>query len=197
MPYDIGRITRELQQEFRLFKPRGVVPGLARQRVDQGQQFNRATPENIAILLAALDTLTDDLKVARDALGNWTADASVAHWDHDFDAWLHRLDDYIFEVSKAPPGDRQDILWSVTAPLLLGYFGGEDSKLPQQRIDAVTPFVLANQLEVTEQWRNQRWDKLIEDIEQNAGDIAKPVAIGVGTIAAVAVGAWALGKVLS
>lgn len=197
MPYDIGRITRELQQEFRLFKPRGVVPGLARQRVDQGQQFNRATPENIAILLAALDTLTDDLKVARDALGNWTADASVAHWDHDFDAWLHRLDDYIFEVSKAPPGDRQDILWSVTAPLLLGYFGGEDSKLPQQRIDAVTPFVLANQLEVTEQWRNQRWDKLIEDIEQNAGDIAKPVAIGVGTIAAVAVGAWVLGKVLS
>jgi len=175
MPYDIAETTRALQTEFRLFGE-GVT--------------NRATPENVAVLLTALADLTRDLEMARATVSNWAPDASVPRWDAGLASWKTRLAAYVLQVSKAPPGDRQDILWSVTAPLLLGLYGGENSTLPQRPLDAVTPFMLANQLEVSDAWRTARWDALLGDLEDGARAIPSAAMSALPWVAGATVLAW-------
>lgn len=186
MPYDIGKITRELQSDFRLFtnyatwKRNDIELAL----VDDGNA-NRATPENVGRLLVALQNLTRDIEAARATMSDWLPDIGVVLWDGRFKQWQERLATYEGEVAKAPPGDRGDILWSVTAPLLLGLFGGENSDEPQQPIDAVTPFMLANQLEVADAWRDERWRLFKDDLEAQALKV-----IPWGAVVLVPIFAW-------
>jgi hypothetical protein len=211
--YDVGQITRELQARFRLFAPGTTTPIAMRDEAIQlelddadGTSQNLATPENLTVLIDALDTFTKEVMVARSGLqiqkdaGSIVAvltggDAeSLAAWDSRLSQWRGRLGAYDDAVSKAPPGDRQDVLWSVTAPLLLGFFGGEASKLPQQPLDAVSPFILANQLRVLDDWRDERWAMFVDDLETGFADAIK---IGGGLVAVllpaavIAAGVWA------
>lgn len=198
MAYDTGLITRELQQAFRLFKSAGVSRSdvLALELADlEGTDRNLATPENVDVLLAALDDLTADLIAARATMSNWLPDAAIANWDGDLAKWRGRLGAYHDAVDAAPPGDRQAILWGVTAPLLIGYFGGEASKLPQQPIDAVTPFSLANQLAVDDAWREERWRLFKDDLATAFKDLAN-VGFGIGGVVLFAGGAWLLSRFL-
>lgn len=188
MPYDVGKITKDIQQRFRLFSP----PGTPHKEVEElmESEKNKATPGNIRILLAALSKVTTATMAARTEWGLIT-DAGVDSWDHDLDKWRTRLADYQALAEAAPLGDREAILWDVTAPLLLGFYGGPESKLPQQTLDAATPFILANGIDVAEEWREERWRLFVQDIKDNAKDLA----INIGWIAAVAIGG-ALGVTL-
>lgn len=196
MPYDIGKITRELQSDFRLFTSYATWSrnDIELSLVDDGAT-NRATPQNVGRLLDALERMTTDVAAARATMSNWLPDIGVVLWDGRFRQWTERLAAYQAEVAKAPPGDRGDILWSVTAPLLLGLFGGENSEAPQQPIDAVTPFMLANQLEVAEAWRDERWRLFKQDLADNAA-----AALDWGTViaggAAVLGGFWLLSRLV-
>lgn len=165
MPYDVGRITRDLQSEFHLFK---------RSPADQAQ--NNATPERISALLAALEILTNQIAAQRAEFSDFVPDASVPHWDNDMAKWRSRLAGYIKAVRAAAPGDRAAILWSVTAPLLIGFYGGEHSKLPQQPLDAVTPFSLANQLNVADAWREERYQLFWKDVRDNLKNLLPNLA---------------------
>lgn len=178
MAYDVGAIVRDTQAEFNLF---GVH---SRGKVGQ-KKLNRATPENLALLLGALVTFTDELvawRAAMDADQDWrqrvlgtTGIEGLAIVDDDLAAWHLRLDGYIFDVSKAPPGDRQDVLWDVTAPLLLGFYGGPDSAAGQSVADVATPFSIANRLLVSDEWQREAFDAWQADTiasYANAVDVA-------------------------
>lgn len=184
MAFDVGAITRELQSQFNLF---------CYSKEECETKVNTATPEHVGRLLAALSVMTEQLAVARTSsldedfyLGG--APGGMAQWDADFVAWRERLARYQGEVAEAPPGDRQDILWSTTAPLLLGFFGGENSDEPQRAIDAVTPFSLANQLALSDEWRSERLSLFWEDVKEEAKKVVvTTLGSGVGILAAAVI----------
>lgn len=172
MAYDVGGIVRATQEEFRLFRVR-TRNGL------ENAAPNRATPENLALLLAELDTFTDELvdwhNEQVDDL-DWRQrilvdgdEEALERIEDDLEAWQRRLDGYIFAVSEAAPQDRQAVLWDVTAPLLLGFYGGEGSKLPRSVADVATPFMLANALLVTDEWQRQVFEQWQTDVGTGGG----------------------------
>lgn len=191
MPYDVGAITRDLQSAFRLFigVPAPTRPAVIELELEdaEGTATNLATPANIAVLLRALRRLTDDIAKARSELSDLIPDAGLLAWNLGWIGWRSRLARYEAEVAKAPVGDRADILWTVTAPLLLGFFGGENSTDPQKPIDAITPFSLANQLQIAEEWRAERLRLFNADLKQAFKDAAS-IGSGALVVAAVIVG---------
>lgn len=213
MAFDVGQITRQLQQEFMLFEDVGQAP--ARDDVidlelgdEDGEAINRATPENLAVLLEALDDMTAQTAAKRTELGagglpdildGAETAANIAQWDLDMLRWRGRLGAYHDQVDKAPPGDRADVLWSVTAPLLIGFFGGEASKLPQQPIDAITPFTLANQLNVAIAWEQERRSLFFQEIQAGIKDVVE-ITAGIGTgalvVGGIVVGGIALARLV-
>lgn len=185
MPYDIGKMTRELQDKFRLFKRehRADLPADAK---------NLAAPKDVLVLLNSLATRTAEIKAKRDTLSNWIPDSGILEWDRDLEQWSERLAAYQAATMAAAPDDRAAILWDVTAPLLVGFYGGAEAKLPQQPIDAMTPFSLANQLEVDEKWRDERWEMLKKDL----ADGLKRVGWNIGFVIAAAAGVAILVSVI-
>lgn len=207
MAYDIGKITRELQAAFRLFDNVGDLDTrddvVVLELEDPGDATNLATPENVGVLLESLTDFTAALAAERMRLAaqvgiadviagileGTETEEDVKAWDADFAAWRARLVNYNAQVAKAPPGDRADILWSTTAPLLLGFYGGENSDEPQRPIDAVTPFALANQLRVADAWRDERLRLLREDIADEAKKVVTTAGGGLvfGAVALLAI----------
>lgn len=186
MSYDVGAITAEIQKRFQLFTPPGMP---AKEVADMMEsEKNKATPGNIRVLLALLRTLTTSLQRQRMDTPEWLPDAGVVVWDHDMEEWIKRLENYEAIAEAAPLGDRQAILWDVTAPLLLGLYGGKESKLPRSTIDAGTPFRLANGLSITDAWREERWDMFKQELK----DGVKDVGLDIGMVILIA-GATALG----
>lgn len=101
--------------------------------------------------------------------------------------------------------DRDAVLWEVTAPLFLGYYGGRTgTEVPlveggfppafdptaQHGPDLATPFSLANQLAVYEEFEQDNWDRLLDDLREGAAnvgrgtvDLASAVLVGFGLVA--------------
>jgi hypothetical protein len=212
---DIAEVTRELQTRFRLFAPKSGSTAFTfgnPKRSDvlkieladkDGSATNLATPENLKVLLVALDDVTTEVLEQRNEIeasdvakavllapinliGLFNHDESLALWDDRMTKWRGRLGAYHDAVDKAPPGDRQDVLWSVTAPLLLGFYGGEASKLPQQPLDAVSPFIALNQLNTDTAWKEQRWQLLKQDLADGVANAAKAAGAGLGVLGTIA-----------
>lgn len=193
--FDVGDITRRIQAEFRLFCPGGAIPAAARNKA-QGcaeSTTNRATPANILILLDELDDVT--AAVLAEVNESGISPAARIGFLISLSAWRERLGKYRERCEAAAPDDRAAIVWDVTAPLLLGLYGGEQSNEPRRVIDAVTPFMLANQQEVDDEFRDELWSAFLEDLKTNAADIVKPLAVGFG-FGALALGGLALLLVL-
>lgn len=167
-------ITRDLQDEFDLF----------RRSPDQQSRENRATPANLAVLLDSLERLTAEMASRRAELSDWMPDAAIRHWDAEFAAWSGRLTAYQAAVAAAPPDDREAVLWTVTAPLLLGYYEGPDSG-ERRAIDAGTPFRLSDQLDVDEAWREERTQLLFDDLKKGAEVIVEVVSSAIDTVVIV------------
>lgn len=183
MAFDVGKIVRETQRDFSLFCTE------SRDATVACKTTNSATPEHVGQLLNALDDLTEEMRSKRATLSDWLPDAAIISWDNDFAKWRGRLGAYHDNVNAAPAGDRQAILWQTTAPLLLGFYGGEASKLPQQVADVATPFSLSNQLDVDEAWRDERLRLFRDDIRSG---LTPNIPGGWGLVVAGAVGVAAL-----
>lgn len=191
--YDVGAITRQLQDRFRIFKKTAYTHEDIEPLGEPGQ--NRVTPKNVSKLLDALTRITSELRAKRSELSGWAPDIAIQQWDADMAAWEERLAAYRAAVAVAPTEDRQSILWDVTAPLLVGYYGGEDSTEPQQPIDAITPFSLANQLAVDMTWREERERLFWADLKEAALDVAK-VGLGLAGLVAFAVAGFLLAGII-
>lgn len=181
--FDCGIITRDLQQRF------GVVSGAPE---------NLATPENVAILLAALREQTARVIKARfDVVNPFSVLALVDTWDRAAQQWDLRLQSYERIVDAAiaakRPKDFAFIANDVTAPLLLGFFPGIQE---QRSPDAITPCILANGLNVEDSFREELFDRFIDDLKSNARDLVTPPElpefVKVAIVAGVVALAWGL-----
>lgn len=163
-----------------------------------GSEPNLATPINLSRLLEALEELTQALEEAdaeRRAIPgtehSWPcidSDTGEA-FDQlclDLTRWRARLDEYYMVAASVPDPQRYDqaaILWTVTAPLFLGFYGGRtgteialvpggfpegfDPTVPHGP-DLATPFTIGNQLEVYREFEASQLERLIEDLEEAA-----------------------------
>jgi hypothetical protein len=188
--YDVGLITRRIQSQFRLFCPMGQSPNVC------AATPNRATPANVLLLLDELDEVTQ--AVVDEVKESPISPAARIGFAVSMNAWRSRLGTYRAHAAAAAPNDRRAILWDVTAPLLLGFYGGEDSDEPQRAIDAVTPFLLANMQEVDDSFREELFAAFLQDLRDGATaviDAVPAIAGGLG-IGALAIGGLALLLVL-
>ena len=199
--YDVGRMVREYTVAILHPTP------------------NLATPINLAMLLERLQGLTDTLEQAdrsrRLVPGSGTVVPCVSDDGRALDAlcldlvrWRRRLDEYYLHAASISAGrahDRTAVLWEVTAPLFLGYYGGRTgTEFPlveggfpdgfdptaQHGPDLATPFSLANQLAVYEDFEQENWERLLDDLREGAGgvgrasmDLASAVLMGFGLVA--------------
>ena len=152
--YEVGKITRGIQEKFYLSDPA------------------HATPKHLGPLLSALEDMTDKLQgeALRFELTSvpFIREDVLKTWKLDIKRWTERLSGYRAAVASAAPNDPKAILWTVTAPLLLGLYGGPDSDELHRPIDAGTPFTLANQIEFADDFREELWSGLWDDIAEEA-----------------------------
>lgn len=174
--FDVGRIVRDYQAKF------------------VGTSPNLAMPATMVILLAELEDLTRRLEERDEGISPQVS--------QDLTRWRARLDGYHEALAKAPSlDDRQAILWTVTAPLLLGWYGGptgtEVELTPggfppgfntdhEHTADLATPFSLANQMGVAEEWDRRRLDLLGQDLKEAA--LKRPLGVHWGWWVAGGVG---------
>lgn len=185
-----------------------------------GEAPNHATPLELRELLIKLDRLTaqieaqiDDheettaLRVAKLGLmgvGIWTfvdksnrgEQRALSQVATDLQRWRARLDDYTARVEALIPKREQDrsaVLWEVTAPLFLGWYGGPTgSEVPlvgqpetfnpktQHLADIGSPYRIANELGVWLDWHDERKDLLYKDFKDGAEDKANVFAWAAG-----------------
>jgi len=168
-----------------------------------GSEPNLATPINLSRLLEALEDLTvalEDADEERRAIPGtehtWPCvdETTGEAFDQvclDLARWRARLDEYYMAAASVPDRDRYDqaaTLWTVTAPLFLGFFGGPtgtevvlvpggypegfDPTVPHGP-DLATPFAIGNQLEVYRRFEASQLERLWQDLEEEAGKVAE------------------------
>jgi len=108
--YNVGDVVRTLSSEYLSSSP------------------NKVTPENMVALLDELSGLTDAmLEVDKNRQWLLPLEDPCDQIFRDLHRWKMRLDDYRRRASQAAadnPTERRAILWDVTAPLFLGFYGG-------------------------------------------------------------------------
>jgi hypothetical protein len=197
--YDVGAIVRDYQRSWL-----GVSP-------------NHATPIDLLDLLQYLDEFTNVLE-QRDRT-NRTVGGRIADCDRwngmgygqtcrDLARWRVRLDEYLDFVSSVPvaqENDRAITVWPVTAPLLIGWYGGETgTEIPldprgfppgfnpaiRHPADIGTPYSIANQMGIWVSWQDERKTRLREDLKTSftpdSFDIGIAIAIGAALLGGVA-----------
>jgi len=180
MPYDVGAETRAFYDVMLKVSP------------------NRTTPEDWIDVLDRLNELTVAVEARdlarREALGFGSGSptmCSASQLCTDIAQWRARLDWYLLHAHSAPPGDRAAVLWTVTAPLLLGWHGGPTGQdvmvapggyppgfnfaMPHGA-DIAWPFILANGVDVFMAWEAERRELLWADIQANAAGLASKLS---------------------
>lgn len=175
MPVDVGAKVKEISDEF-------LAP----------PSPNRATPENLLVLVRGLEAYTESLRREAAEVASWVPGADEQQWTWAMYQWRTRLASYRVALEGASPRDRKAVLWTVTAPLLLGYYNGEKGDKPQQVADVATPFSLQNQLEVREQFEAENWNRLIGDLKRGV----TRAGIGLGAVVLIAAAVLVAWKVL-
>lgn len=191
MSYDVGKVTKDVQSRL-LGSPPERVPTVAELRG----------------LLKSLRALTDKLE---DATNTWADGfvegvAGVAAPDpelvtqtqRDLKKWKERLAGYSSIIAGAESDAKETVLWTVTAPLVLGLYGGPSSDEPRLIPDFVTPFIISNVLELEEQLEQEEWSRFLADLVRpivvagSAGSTLIQLAIvgGVVFVAAKLVSKW-------
>lgn len=170
--FDVGPIVRDLQRVYGIAAGTGPL---------------RATAATLAPLILQLRAFTAELVEA----STWQLAGNREAWDLEMADWRTRLAEYYAATQAAllqGMTDTETLLWDVTAPLLLGIYGGPDDDSPLRPMDAVTPYRLANMLEVATEAQMLRHAQLLDDIERAYSDAAADVVetvtagIGVGTV---------------
>lgn len=180
--YNVGLIVKDLLDHYVRVEP------------------NRATPAQIAPLLAEFKAMANELM----ALSFTTPMAPLlgvpmpAQWRAALDAFYERIEKYIEAVEDAEPDDRKEILNSVTIPLFYGTEGPEGTL---RGADIRTPFLLANGLMLTKQWRatwmERLWKSVKEVVVPSLPTIPEikawpPWAKGLAVITGIALTVWTL-----
>ncbi len=194
--YDVGQVVRQYTREWLGVAPNLVTPAnllsllltLDELTAQLEMHVAKHGPEHVASRTAKLGVMTASLPGL--GAGLWMLqdqarrenERTLASVERDLQRWRIRLDDYIEHVEMAPNSqDRRAVLWEVTAPLFLGWFGGEtgvEVPLPPGGVpetfdtearhvaDLSTPFRLANELGVWLEWDGRTKRLLVEDIEE-------------------------------
>ena len=163
---------------------------------------NQVTPANLRDLMLFLDDFTVKLEEADivsrtqlqgpltggpgevlidcDELGSYGR-AGLIEPCLELQRWRTRLDEYQMQVNLVPPEqdfDREATLWTVTAPLFLGWYGGPEGTDPlveggfnpgfsadlQHAPDIGTVYRLANSYGIEKAWEKKRREMFIDDI---------------------------------
>jgi hypothetical protein len=151
-----------------------------------------ATPRLMEPLLVSLRVATDEIdpRMAALLLSPLGSAQRIAQTLIDWKDWRERLEIYEEEWAAAmqttpdASGLENFRYWDeVTRPLLLGIYPGS----PVQRVlDAVTPYVLAHELNVDERSMRDAFEQLKKDLKENVKTTLE-IGAGVGfAIAAVA-----------
>lgn len=158
------------------------------------------TAKNLLPLVRSLEGTTeriaDKLKLQPIEVGGIGQDLPTVR--KDFRAWQGRLGAYrnLLEGAIARgQGDNPadvDVLWSVTAPLILGLYGGQGSDEPQRTADLATPFILSNQIQVAEDFQRENLERFFTDLKTGAAQVAGFTFGSLATAAALAGAAWFL-----
>ncbi|MCH9736095.1 MAG: hypothetical protein K0U78_16340 [Actinomycetia bacterium] len=159
--FDVGRIVRDASRYY--------------------LEEKRATRKAILALLDRLNDFTRELPIAK---GGMPPESIF----EEFQAWNARLDRYRELAEAAPQGNSKQLNEGVVGPLLLGWYEGDDT---QRVADIATPFTIANQLEVSREWRRERLSLLFDDLKEEAEDVAQKAAGG-GLVLVLAALGWAL-----
>lgn len=201
--YDVAQVVQQYQRKWL-----GVTP-------------NHATPIDMLDLLYYLDDFTRVLEeedrarrmpsvglTPRACKDFEVSDPGYGQLCTDLERWRNRLDEYLMFVASVPAeqeNDRRTILWEVTAPLFVGWYGGETGSevaLPaaafppgfdpnvRHPADIGTPYSLANQFGIWVAWQDERRDRLVEELT----DPLKPKPLDYGV--AILIGAALLGGAL-
>lgn len=190
--YNVGRIVANVQASF---FPRTMVEAGGLQAIvdDPGSAQNFATPGNLLVLLDALANLTDAVS---QPLHRELSFGKLKQKDWEqFQEWRTRLDGYIDAANEAATGDKLEVFKSVTEPLLIGLFPGEQSsRIP----DVATPFIFANMVDVTERARAEALSRFFTDIKDNAAELAKGAGEALEQLPGMLkeIGYWALVAIL-
>lgn len=176
---------------------------------------NYATPALIWDLLESLQTITtqvaDELLVVRAEciakhigipLHVFLVDCAAGSSTYglifdDQEKWLARLAFYKEQTEAAigrdpnASGDEDHVFWdNVTKPLLLGIYPGEEQ---QRRLDAVTPIVLAWQIQVAEKAYSDALTQLWKDLKEGVEKVLEEVTDFGGGLVLLAIAGLALG----
>lgn len=178
---------------------------------DQGilLRNNYATPLLMMELLKYLSSISeqvdDKLQSVRTAclVANMDLEECVAGSStfgpifRDYEEWVARLEVYYAETAAAiernpdASGDEDEVFWdTVTRPLLLGLYPGKPG---QRRLDAVTPIILAWQIEVVEEAYAHAREHFWKDLKEQAGIVYEQVTGWGAGLALLAVAGLALG----
>ena len=203
--YDVGEIVRQKTLEWLGTEPNLATPAnllLLLEELDELTKQLEAhvaehDPQNIVTRAGTLSLIapTGPFGVAL-----WMAE-DKARREHrraleallaDLRRYRVRLDRYFAYVEAASdPSDRNAVLWEVTAPVFLGWFGGESGsevELPeggvpenfnteaQHLADLGEPFRIANAFGVWLKWKQRTPELLTEDAGEEASKVAKKAA---------------------
>ena len=208
--YDVGYIVAAKTREWLGTSPNLVTPGNLILLLEELDEITSQLEAHVAEhgpdgVLARAGSLAFLAPTGLFGVVGWMAE-DKARREHqrsledamvDLKRFRVRLNRYFAYVETAIPksdegkqgqGDRNDVLWEVTAPLFLGWFGGEtgvEVELPEGGVsptfdvtarhlpDLGEPFRLANVFDVWIEWKAKTPELLVEDTGDEASKVAK------------------------
>lgn len=210
--YDVGEIIRQKTLEWLGVEPNLATPANLLLLLEELDELTKQLEEHVAehgpqSVVTRAGTLSWISPTGPFGVALWMAE-DKARREHrraleallaDLRRFRVRLDRYFAYVEGAPdPSDRTAVLWEVTAPLFLGWFGGEtgtEVELPEDGVperfnvqaqhlaDLGEPFRIANAFGVWLEWRQRTPELLIEDTAEEAAKVAKNVVdAGLGVL---------------